>query len=142
MENTAFMSIFNNRKIEQLAYTRGGVIGATVEPTRQLQRFRTGYTGNIYMVSDPVFDAFYDKAMAATTVDGVKQALKDANEYAARQHWVISLVQPQLYTLYQPWFKGYNGQSNSIAGATSGVLLSFYLSRFWIDQTVQKSMGH
>jgi peptide/nickel transport system substrate-binding protein len=142
MDDTAFMAIFNARKLDQLGYTKGGVIGATVEPTRQLQRFKTGYVGNIYMVSDPVFDTFYDKALAATTVDGVKQALKDANEYAARQHWVVSLVQPKLYTLYQPWFKGYNGQSNSIAGATSGVLLSFYLSRFWIDLNLQKSMSH
>ena len=49
------------------------------------------------MVSDPVFDAFYPKAMAATSVDELKQILRDANEYVARQHFAISLLQPMKY---------------------------------------------
>jgi ABC-type transport system substrate-binding protein len=142
MDDASFLTVLNGKKVEQLAYTKGGVIGVSVEPTRQIQRFRTGYTGNFYMVSDPVFDNFYTQLVASTTLDGVKKALRDANEYIARHHFTISLIQPVLYTLSQPWFKGYNGQSNSITGASNGVLLSFYLSRFWIDQNLKKSMGH
>ena len=69
------------------------------------------------MVSDPVYDAFHTKAMATTNVDEIKQILRDWNEYVARQHFDISLLQPMEYALYQPWLKGYNGQHSSISGS-------------------------
>jgi hypothetical protein len=71
----------------------------------------------------------------------MKKVMKDANEYVARQHFVVSLLQPNLYSFSQPWLKGYNGQDGSITGATSPRLLFFYPARFWIDQTLKKSMG-
>jgi len=47
-----------------------------------------------------------------------------------------------LFAFYQPWFKGYYGQSAAISGtAGSPQLISFYASRFWIDSTLKKSMG-
>ena len=69
------------------------------------------------MVSDPVYDAFYTKAMATTSFDAIMQILRDCNEYVARQHFDISLLQPMEYALYQPWFKGYNGQHSSLSGS-------------------------
>jgi hypothetical protein len=93
------------------------------------------------MVSDPVYDGFYTKAMAATSVDQVKQVLKDANEYVARQHFAISLLEPMQYALYQPWLKGYNGQFGSVCGqGSSPQNLGFYTARFWIDQKLKKSI--
>jgi DNA-binding CsgD family transcriptional regulator len=53
------------------------------------------------MVSDPVFDAFQPKAIAATTEAEVKQILRDANEHIARQQYSISLLQPMQYSLYK-----------------------------------------
>jgi len=118
---------------DQMAYDKAGdPLGFTYEPIRQIQRFTTGKAGNYAMTADPTFDAFYTQAMAATTVDQVKQIIKDANEYAAEKHWVISLLQPPQYILCQPWLKGYSGQI--IAPATSPVLFFFYGSRFWIDK--------
>jgi peptide/nickel transport system substrate-binding protein len=108
---------------DQLVY--GGSLGSGHEPLRQLTRFRTGSSGNPQlMVSDPVFDAFYPKALAAASVDEVKQIFKDANEYVARQHFAISLLQPIRYSLYQPWLKGYDGQFGSISWSPQS--LSFY----------------
>jgi len=119
-----------------------GQLGNTYEPPRQLNRFQTGYSVNWCMISDPVYDAFYPKAMASTSVDAMKQVVKDANEYVARQHFSISLLLPSLFAFYQPWFKGYYGQSAAISGtAGSPQLISFYASRFWIDSTLKKSMG-
>ena len=136
---TAF--VLTGHKHDALAFRSSGSAGAQYEPIRQLTRFMTG--GYYTMVSDPVFDAFYPKAMAATTVDAIKQVLKDGDEYAAYQHFVVSLVQPNLYSLYQPWLKGYNGQLYGIDGTASGMpMLSFYAARFWIDQNMKKSMGY
>jgi hypothetical protein len=95
------------------------------------------------MVTDPVYDTFAPKALAATNVDVIKQALKDANERVARQHYVISLLQPYLFELTQPWLKGYTGQNNAFWGGTNGPqLLGFYGARFWIDQKLKTSSGH
>ena len=131
-------------KHDQMAYQAAGdPLGFTYEPIRQLQRFTTGKAGNYAMTADPVYDAFYPKAMAATSVDEVKQIMRDANEYAARQHFGISLLQPMTYIFYQPWLKGYNGQARSITGGGGTPFLIFlYGARFWIDQDLKHSMGH
>jgi ABC-type oligopeptide transport system substrate-binding subunit len=120
-----------------------GSLGRAHEPLRQLTRFQTNYSTNYFMVSDPIYDAFYTKAQQSTSVEGVKQALRDANEYAARQHFAISLIEPLQYSLYQPWLKGFNGQFGSTCGqAGSPQSVSFYMARFWIDRKLKQQMGH
>jgi hypothetical protein len=95
------------------------------------------------MISDPVFDAFQQKAFAATTESELKRVLRDANERIARQHFAISLLKPMQYSLHQPWFKGYHGQFGSVCSpAGSPQLLFFYPARFWIDRELKKKMGH
>ena len=141
METPAWDSfVQKEKKHDQLAQHASSSLGRVHEPLRQLTRFQTGSPSNFMMVSDPVYDAFYTKAMAATNIDEVKQVLKDANEYVARQHFAISLLEPMQYCLYQPWLKGYNGQFGSISWSPQS--LGFYAARFWIDQKLKKSMGH
>ena len=95
------------------------------------------------MINDRVFDSFYPRAVAATSEDELKQVLRDANERVARQHFVVSLLQPKAYSLCQPWVKGFNAQFGSSWGAAGGPgMLSFYLGRFWIDQELKKNLGH
>ena len=120
-----------------------GQLGNAYEPMRQLNKLQTNYSINWNMVADPIFDDFYTQALAATTVDQVKKILRDANEYVARQHFSISLLQPNTYAVYQPWFKGYAGQSSGISATTGAPQeISFYGARYWIDQKLKKSMGH
>ena len=144
MESAAWVAFVEaGHKHDQLAQRASSSLGRVHEPLRQLTRFQTGFSTNQMMVSDPVYDNFYTKAMAATTIDEEKKAMKDANEYVARQHFVISLLEPTQYSIYQPWLKGYNGQFGAICGlGASPQSLSFYLSRFWIDQKLKKSMGY
>jgi ABC-type transport system substrate-binding protein len=144
MESTEWIAyVLNGRKHDQLAQRPVSPFGHSFEPIRQLSRLHTGYSSNYLMVSDPVFDAFQPKAVAAATQDEVKQILRDANERIARQHYSISLLQPMQYSLYQPWLKGYHGQFGSVCSAASSPqLLFFYPARFWIDQDLKKRMGH
>jgi ABC-type transport system substrate-binding protein len=137
----AFVQI--GHKHDQLCQKQNGTLGLSFEPIMQLKRFTTNYPVNSTIVSDPVIDAFYNKATAVTSVDALKQIVRDANEYVARQHLAISLLTPKLFALYQPWLNGYNGQASSLSGVGGGPLfLGFYGARVWINQDLKKSMGH
>jgi len=143
METNNWNNFVVNRKHDQMVHHPAGHLGHTSSPLRDLYRFRTGSPDNYGMVSDPVFDALYEKARMATTLEEVLQIFRDANEYVARQHIAISVLQPMAYSLCQPWIKGFNAQFGSTWGAAAGPgMLSFYLGRFWINQDLKKSMGH
>ena len=131
-------------KQDQLAY-RGGIgggLGHTFEPISQFNIIMAGFLANYWMIADPTFDALGQKALASTTVDGFKQAVADANKEVAQQHYIVSLLQPNLFCFCQPWLKGYNGQYAAISTSSGPHLNGFYMSRFWIDQNLKSSMGH
>jgi peptide/nickel transport system substrate-binding protein len=142
LDLASWVTIVNtSHKHDQIsARSTGVMLGKTTEPISQLTKFLSNSTETA-IVRDTVYDAFYTKALAVTTVDQVKQIVSDCNKYIAQQHYVISLLQPMYYSLVQPWLKGYNGQSNAISGADGPSLLFFYPARFWIDQKV-KNMGY
>ena len=130
----------NQRKHDQLVYRPYGPLGQTYAPLRVITRLQTGYTTNYAMVADPDFDAFYGKAVATKTEDELKQVLKEANDYVARKHFVVSLLQPMEYSLCQPWIKGYHAQIYSLwMGVGGASMLSFYTARFWMDKTLKKA---
>ena len=132
-----------DRKHDQLIYRPYGPLGHTYAPLRAITRFQTGYSANHMMVSDPVFDSYYPKALAADTEDKLKQVLRDANERVARQHYALSLLLPLQYSLCQPWLKGFNAQVHSIwMGSGGPSMIGFYASRFWVDQTVKNNFNH
>ena len=132
-----------NRKHDQLAHRPAGPLGKTSPPLMDLNRFQTGSLVNYQIISDPVLDALGDKATAATGLDDILRIFREANEYVARQHFSISLLQPMSYSLCQPWLKGFNAQFGSTFGAAGGPgMLSFYLARFWIDQKLKRATGH
>jgi ABC-type transport system substrate-binding protein len=144
METAAFVSfVLTGHKNDQMVQRSASSLGLATEPIRQLERFRTGAVPNYMMVSDPVFDAFLPNAMAAGNVGEIKKIVRDANEYVARQHFAISLIQPMQYSLYQPWLNGFSGQFFAVSAASGGPpLLFFYPARFWVDQKLKKKMGH
>ena len=131
-------------KHDQISHRTGqGQLGQDMEPLRQLNPLLADYVSNFSRIVDPAAGEFYNKCLKTNTMDEMKQVLRDANEYCARQHFLISLLHPVKYYPYQPWLKGYNGQFYSIATGTGGpALLYFYPARFWIDQKLKKSMGH
>ena len=141
MESADCSAFVEAGKYDQLLYRQYGPFGHTYPPLVAVGRFHTNT--NILGVSDLVIDAFYPKALAATSEDELKQILKDMNERVARQHFAISLLQPMSYCLCQPWLKGYHGQIHSIWMENGGPSrLSLYGARFWIDQDLKNSIGH
>jgi peptide/nickel transport system substrate-binding protein len=130
-------------KHDALAFRSSGSLGMSYQPFRQFVRYQTGYVANYEMVSDPTFDAFYAQALAATSVDQAKAVLTAADKYLTEHEWVLSLLNPSSFNVYQPWLKGYAGQSFAMTGGSSGpMMIGYYASRYWIDQPLKKSMGH
>jgi hypothetical protein len=62
------------------------------------------------MVSDPKIDGWYAAAINATSVDQIKQIVNAENQYIVQQNFQLSLVQPNVFFLCQPWVVGFNGQ--------------------------------
>jgi len=143
MDYTAWVAfVQTGHKYDQIAFRAAGSMGITSEPMNHLSYFRTGQSRNYMNISDPVFDTLYGKALTATSVDQVKEMVRQGNEIFARQHFLISLLQPNNYILYQPWFKGFMGYRSVIYGTGDGAQLTgFYSARFWIDQNLKKSLG-
>ena len=119
-------------KQDALAANYAGQLGRTTEPMTQIAKFYSTTATNYEDIQDPAYDAFYTQALTATTLDGVKAALKNANQYILQQHYLISLVQPMTFSFVQPWLKGYNGQNNGLSGSFGPSLLFFYPARFWV----------
>ena len=136
MDSASWVTYVQTGKLhDQMSMRSGGSLALNYEPSRQLQRFQTGYSVNFGQVSDPVFDSYYPAFVAATSIAQMKKIILDANERVLRQHYVISLTGSCGFAFRQPWFKGNTGQSTS-------VLVGFYNARYWIDQTLKSSMGY
>jgi len=140
MDNTSWNSYVRGRSQDALAYNSGASLGLSFIPSRQFQRFQTGYPINWCAISDPVYDGFVAASQTATTVDGVKKALHDANVYVANNLWIISLPGPDSFSCYSPWFKGFSNQPYALGGMC--LLGGFYTARYWIDSNLKKSMGY
>jgi peptide/nickel transport system substrate-binding protein len=140
MESNACTAFVGDLKFDQLVYRQYGPFGHCYGPFQAINRFHTG--NNFMMVSDPVIDEYYPKALYAGSEDELRLICNAMNERVARQHFAISLLQPNEYALYQPWLKGYHGQIHSIwMGIGGPSRLSFYGARFWIDHKLKKSLG-
>lgn len=135
--------VFYSHQNDALSYRATGNLGAHFEPFAQLYySFNSAWITDACMVNDPVFDAFYTNAMAASSIADYQKQLVDANKYVAEQHYTVSLLQPNVYGVFWPWFKGYNGQAFSVSGGSYPTFNKFYMDTFWIDSNLKASMGH
>jgi peptide/nickel transport system substrate-binding protein len=139
METNAWLAFVRvSHKQDQMAMRSGaGSLGITYQPTQAISRFITNGAANYEIINDPVYNDFITKTLAATNLDDVKEFVKEQSEYVAQQHYVISLLQPMSFCLYQPWLKGYSGQTRGISGSSNPFFMGFYAARFWIAQSLK-----
>jgi peptide/nickel transport system substrate-binding protein len=104
----------SNHKQDQLTMRGSGYLGMTFDVDRQMQRFVTG--ANWSVLSDPTCDSMYAQTLAATSVDAYQKIFNQFNLYVAQQHFMISIVTPTTFFFYQPWYKGFMAQDNSVSG--------------------------
>jgi peptide/nickel transport system substrate-binding protein len=128
---------------DQIVMRAGGSLALGYEPSRMCLRFQKGYSTDYAKIDDPTFNAAQAAFAAAPDLAAQHAVVQNLNELVAKQHFVISLVESSVFSMYQPWFKGYLGQAGSVTGTGTGPQTSgFYLARFYVDQTMKKSMGH
>ena len=87
-------------------------------------------------VDDPVFDEYYENALAATTMEEQQEWARKADLRIAEQLWTIRGQVAPLFGVTQPWIKGYNGEGDLGAMQRATVLL--YL---WVDQGLKRELG-
>ena len=97
----------------------------------------TGTGGSYTGLNDPVFDALFDAAQAASTVEEQKGHIKEIDLYLAKNHVLVWSPKPPQFNVSQPWIKGYNGEIDLGWGDRSVIF-----SRIWIDQDLKKEMGN
>jgi len=124
--------VINNHKYDAMAARNSGLLGITSDPFHQLQKLTAGYGTNYILVNDAKITAWYNQASVSQNVAEIKQIMKDENLYVAQQHYIVSISQPNSFSLRQPWLIG--------SGGPGGI--SVYGDVNWVDQNLKKSLGH
>ena len=86
---------------------------------------------------DPRIDALYRAVRESIDVEEVKSILRQADEIAVREHWGLNKSSSPVFSVNQPWVKGYNGEWNMGRGERNT-----FMARIWIDSDLKKAMGH
>ena len=102
-----------------------------------LNSFTSGMLWNSSNVDDPAYDAMYEAAGAATTLEEQNRIAGEMNQYAIEKFWTIWGPMPPKYQPTQPWLIGYNGE---FAIGTGQIYQVF--ARLWIDSELKEAMGH
>ena len=106
------------------------------DPMQVLSSYTTGGFANPIALSDPVYDALYEKAAAASTFEEQKPLVTEMDIYAIKRHWFIWTPEAPLFNVIQPWVKGYNGEA-----ALGGSMPIPVFARLWIDSELKEAMG-
>jgi len=105
------------------------------DPGPFLDYFTGGHFANAaYVADDWCKDTLY-RASVSTDWEEVYKLWRDVDMHIMEQYWLCSLPPAVNFTLWQPWLKGYSGESMSRFNGQQ-------YARWWIDHGVKESMGH
>jgi len=109
-------------------------------PIEKLRPFNKGSETNTSMILDPYLVDIYASKMQPklTDWDWVSRVVKeDVAAYALEQCWYVDLPATKTYSFWQPWLKGYHGES-SVGQMNSGNWMAYV----WLDQELKtKELG-
>ncbi len=131
---TAGARIFSGHDFEGLAWTASGMDYLEVlQPLRNhsLQGM------NLHGGGFPAYEALYEAAAAAKTLEEQQRAVKAANMYIVENHLVLWGTKVPQFSASWPWVKGFNGETD--LHDNNGAVIVF--ARLWIDQDLKKEMG-
>ena len=112
------------------------ISGTPYPPLTSLQWQEPGHTANRGQFNDPVYNDLLANARAATTLDELKAAAKEADYYLIQQHWYTWGPIAPNFNFSQPWVQGFNGDFYSGVWQKNQVF-----ARLWIDQALKAEMG-
>jgi peptide/nickel transport system substrate-binding protein len=129
MDPTTYTAFTQAQKHDAMAI--GGYAAGSVNPpliiianyTTTTQKNRTALT------NDPIYDALYNKANTILTEAEQMSLIREADAYATAKYWGVKILPQVVYSAYQPWLKGYSGET---------YLGGFEFARFWVDKDLVK----
>ena len=91
------------------------------------------------MVDDERMNETYDLMLPNIVVNDAKvhQLQRDIYPYIMENFWFVETPSPYLWTMWQPWIKGYHGEVN--AGYANWDNFQYWI---WYDQELKEEMGH
>ena len=129
-----FSAIRKDRTFEMI--TSEEAWGSSSNPLLPPSLFLSTGPYNQAAVADPDFDALYEAAAAATTIEEQQRLVKELDMYAIERKWVVWAPMSPLFEAMQPWVQGYNGEFRMSIDSGQA------WARFWIDSELKESMGH
>jgi peptide/nickel transport system substrate-binding protein len=130
MDMAAWQALAYRRMIDQMT---GGICGVTAKPSNTILSYLSTDTNqNAGCCADPNYDKLVDEFNAAPTEDDAAVICKAADKYILEQAYGVKLFPTCCYVFYQPYLKGYSGES-IIWGNWY-----YYTARWWIDQNLKK----
>ena len=100
------------------------------------RRFLSHTEYNTAAVHDPDYEALFETAAAATTIEEQQKLVIAMDMYAIERHWTVWGPIAPRFEATQPWLKGYNGEFR-LGSAPKNWLFS----RLWIDQDLKAATG-
>ena len=115
------------------------VSGYDFNPLNLISRWRSGEGGHTAYpgFENPQLDSLIDAAEAATTLEEQQRAVKEADAYIVKNHYMTWFFRVPRFNAFHPWVVGYNGE----------FYLGFSLKtevfdRLWIDSEKKAAMGY
>ena len=143
MDPASFVSyVVNGGNNDALAMRGNGQLGFNYAPYFQVGHYAKGQVVNYMRIDDPVLNSASTDILSAPTTDGWKAILLKENQVVAENHYLISLLQTNAFSFYQPWIIGFNAQYGSTWGWGGPQLLFYWDARFWVDSKIKSSYGH
>jgi len=82
-------------------------------------------------IKDAIFDDLTTKILYSLDQEEVKALCKEADMRAIEQQWVVDLLSPVTYNLYQPWIHNFSGQNLTELGNL--------VAWMWVDKDLKAS---
>ena len=113
----------------ELDFRLGSAIAATPYPVPGIFNYLTIH-------GDPVYNAMFAEALAATTREEMLEISKELNQHAIENFFMIwGPFSPQ-YNAVQPWIGGFNGEA-----LLGNQQLNTVFTRLWVDSALKAEMG-
>jgi peptide/nickel transport system substrate-binding protein len=111
-------------------------LGFQADPFDLVARFTPDVEWGPCRCDDPVYNALYERSIAATTFEEQKPLFVEMGMHFIESVWGVPGPEAPQFNVSQPWVKGYDGE-----GPLGGGDMRSIFSRLWIDQNLKKEMG-
>ena len=111
--------------------------GAAAMPHALMEMYTTAYQFPPPAYVDDGYDQMAVDMKATSDLEEARQLCVAMDRFILENHWGIRVFTKDIWNIWQPWVKGYNGESLLRSGSPGG----WPWARWWIDQDLKESMG-